>query len=79
MKLKLFTIALLTLFAVSCTRDDLTLPEGTMVEEVTVSVIVSPETRVAYNGGTGNNALSWENNDKLLLLGYDANNTFKGK
>lgn len=38
---------------------------------------ISPETRVAYDGGVGNNVLSWENGDKLLLAGYDGA-TYKG-
>ncbi|HPK29881.1 MAG TPA: hypothetical protein PK979_02430 [Bacteroidales bacterium] len=80
MKLKLYIIALLTLTAVSCTKDIiLPKPETKGEEIVTINASISPETRVAYNGGTGNNALSWENKDKLLLLGYDANNNYKGK
>ena len=80
MKIKLFTFTLLALLVANCTREHLPEyggPENGFGETVTISVTISPETRVAYDGGVGNNVLSWENGDKLLLAGYDGA-TYKG-
>ena len=76
MKLKLYIIALLTLTAVSCTKD-IILPEPETKGDkiVTISATISPETRVAYNDTTLK--LSWESGDQLLLAGYDGT-TYKG-
>ena len=76
MKLKQYIIALLTLTAVSCTKDIiLPEPETKGDEIVTISATISPETRVAYNDATLK--LSWESGDQLLLAGYDGT-TYKG-
>ena len=76
MKPKLFIIALLAILVASCTREPLPLikNEGSIA---TINVSISPETRVAYDDL--NLKLSWENDDKLLLAGYDALGNYKGK
>jgi len=43
---------------------------------VTISAKVPSETRVSYDDGT--RKLTWENNDQLLLAGYDAVGNYKG-
>jgi len=76
MKQKLFIITLLALLVASCTREPL--PEPLIVEGgkmVTISAKVPSETRVSYDDGT--RKLTWENNDQLLLAGYDGA-TYKG-
>ena len=83
MKLKLFTIIMLALLVASCTREPFResgeLEKG-VGETVTISVSISPETRVAYTDsdtlGSGGR-LSWQVGDKLLLAGYDGT-TFMG-
>ncbi len=77
MRLKLFIIALLALFVAGCTREPIPAIEEKEESIVTIDVAISPETRVAYNGGTGDNALSWEIGDQLLLAGYNGT-TYKG-
>ncbi len=74
MKFKSFIFTLLALLIASCTLEPVPELEGPGKEEgkpVTINVTVSPATRVAYDGGTGDNALSWESGDQLLLAGYD--------
>ncbi len=83
MKMRLFAFALLTLLVVSCTREPLResgeLEKG-VGETVTISVSISPETRVSYTDsdtlGSGGR-LSWQTGDTLLLAGYDGT-TYKG-
>lgn len=78
MKLKLVIFSLLAILVASCTREPL--PESGESEKgvgeiVTISVIISPETRVAYDDA--NLALSWQEGDQLRLAGYDGV-TYKG-
>ncbi len=77
MKFKLFIIPLLTLSVANCTLEPIPKPEKEGEKIVTISVNIPAETRVAYNGETGNNALTWETGDQILLAGYDGA-TFKG-
>ncbi len=77
MKFKLYTFALLALLVASCERNlDIPEPEKSEEKIVTISAIISPETRVTYTEST--RALSWEAGDKLILAGYDDGNNYKG-
>ncbi len=69
MKLKLFTFTLLSLLLASCTIQPLPELDEREGKLVTINVTVSPETRVAYNDA--NLSLAWENEDQLLLAGYN--------
>jgi|ADurb_Cas_03_Slu_FD_contig_123_38511_length_2304_multi_3_in_0_out_0_1 hypothetical protein len=72
MKFKSVIFTLLAILVASCTLEPI--PEPVVEQEeniVTTNVAISPETRVTYTGGTGNNVLSWEGGDKLLLAGYN--------
>ena len=75
MKLKLFILILPILFAASCNREVLPEPEEKGGEIVTINATIPSETRVAYDDGTLK--LSWEDNDQLLLAGFDGT-TYKG-
>ena len=78
MKFKSFIFTLLAILVAGCTLEPI--PESIVEQEeniVTTNVAISPETRVTYTGGTGNNVLSWESGDQLRLAGYDGT-TYKG-
>ncbi|MGI6572873.1 MAG: hypothetical protein ACOX19_05570 [Fermentimonas sp.] len=71
MKLKLSIFALLALLMASCTHE-IDIPEPVEPAEkegemVTITATIPQETRVSYNEGS----LGWQDNDKLLLAGYD--------
>ncbi len=72
MKFKLFILALIPLLVASCSREPLPIPVEEEGKIITIKVDIAPETRVAYSGGTGNDALSWETGDQIMLLGYVA-------
>ena len=86
MKLKLFTFALLALLVAGCT-DNINLPEPdendvseNEVRMVTISANMSPETRVSYTENPNNTiTVAWEEDDQLMLVGFDDNNEYKGK
>ena len=75
MKSKLFIIALLALSVISCTREPIPQLEEQGGKIVTIRATIPPETRVAYDDA--NLSLSWQDNDQLLLAGYDGT-TYKG-
>jgi len=66
--------ALLALLTASCTREPLPEPAEQEGDIVTITATIPEETRVFYN----DNALklTWEQNDTLLLAGYDAGGTY---
>jgi len=74
MKLKLSILALLALLIAGCNREPLPVPLEEGGKIVTISVYISPETRVAYDDA--NRTLSWESGDQLLLAGYDADGLY---
>ena len=72
MKIKLSIITLLALLVAGCTLEPISEPVLEQEENiVTTNVAISPATRVTYTGGTGDNVLSWEGGDKLLLAGFN--------
>lgn len=77
-KFKLFILALIPLLVASCTREPLPIPLEVEAKVVTIKVDIDPETRVAYDGGTGNNVLSWQENDQLMMIGFNDNNQYQG-
>ncbi|MDI9606486.1 MAG: hypothetical protein QM305_14405 [Bacteroidota bacterium] len=77
MKLKLFIFVLLSLLVASCTSEDLPEPAEKGEEIVTISATIPTETRVAYDDT--DLSLSWEENDQLMLVGFDDNDVYKGK
>ncbi len=79
MKFKLFILALIPLLVASCSREPLPIPVEEEGKIITIKVDIAPETRVAYSGGTGDNALSWQVGDKILLVGSDGTNFIGGK
>jgi hypothetical protein len=82
MKPKLFIFALLALLVASCT-DEIDIPEPATKEPkaekegemVTINASIPQEARVAYDDA--NLSLSWQDNDQLLLAGYNGT-TYKG-
>jgi hypothetical protein len=78
MKPKLFIIALLIILVDGCTRAPLPELENGEAKVVTIKVDIAPETRVVYDGGTGNNVLSWQENDQLMMIGFNDNNQYQG-
>ena len=84
MKSKLSIFALLALLLASCTQE-MIIPEEPVNEmekageTVTINATIpqdqEEDTRVAYNDGT--RKLSWEENDQLLLVGFNGT-TYKG-
>ncbi len=76
MRIKLFIFALITLFVASCARENLHEPALQESRLVTITATIEPQTRVSYDDVTLK--LSWEDNDELMLVGYQAE-SFKGK
>ncbi len=76
MRIKLFIFALITLLVTSCARENLHEPALEESRFVTISATLEPQTRVFYDDAT--RKLSWQDNDELLLVGYQAE-AFKGK
>ncbi len=75
MKLKLFIFALLAIMAASCELNiDIPEPVEQEGDIVIISATIPEETRVSYDDGTLK--LAWEQNDTLLLAGYDAGGTY---
>ncbi|MGI6572950.1 MAG: hypothetical protein ACOX19_05970 [Fermentimonas sp.] len=78
MKIKPFIFALLALLTASCTRD-INVPEPAAAKErgtVIINAAIPQQTRVAYDDATLK--LAWENNDQLLLAGFDNNGAYQG-
>jgi hypothetical protein len=81
MKLKLSIFVLLALLTASCTHD-ITIPEPAEPAKpaekegdiVIISATIPEKTRVSYDDITLK--LAWEQNDTLLLAGYDAGGTY---
>ncbi|MGI6573145.1 MAG: PKD domain-containing protein [Fermentimonas sp.] len=81
MKLKLSIFVLLALLMASCTHD-ITIPEPAEPAKpaekegdiVIISATIPEKTRVSYDDITLK--LAWEQNDTLLLAGYDAGGTY---
>lgn len=82
MKLKLLLFALLALIVANCTLGDPAVPTENEINEVTVSVTLSPETRVLYDDsqvGSTPGALSWQTGDQLMLIGFNDSDVYQGQ
>ena len=82
MKLKLLLFALLALIVANCTLDDPAVPMENEGKVVTVSVNLSPETRVLYDDsqvGSTAGALSWQTGDQLMLIGFNDSDVYQGQ
>ncbi len=81
MKLKFLLFALLALIVANCTLNDPAVPMENEGKEVTVSVTLSPETRVLYDDSQVGNtpgALSWQTDDELMLIGFNDSDVYQG-